>query len=87
MPRVHAHVQAVWESSRRAHADIAQVPVVPIAIEGSYDLLPPKAKFMNWTPLKLTIMKPLEPIGKGKENVEYLMKESRAAIAKALGEE
>lgn len=70
-----------------AIADIAQVPVVPIAIEGSYELLPPKAKFMNWTPLKLTIMKPLEPIGKGKENVEYLMKESRAAIAKALGEE
>ena len=42
---------------------------------------------MNWTPLKLTILDPIKPIGKGKENVEYLMKESRAAIAKALGEE
>lgn len=68
-------------------ADMAQLPVVPLAIEGSYNLLPKKGIFMNWTPLKLTIMKPIEPIGKGKENVEYLTNESRAAIAKALGEE
>ncbi|MBE6302508.1 MAG: 1-acyl-sn-glycerol-3-phosphate acyltransferase [Bacteroidales bacterium] len=70
-----------------AIADMTQLEVVPLAIEGSYNLLPPKAKFMNWTPLKLTILKPIKPIGKGKENVEYLMTESRAAIAKALGEE
>ena len=70
-----------------AIADMTQVEVVPLAIEGSFKLLPKKAIFMNWTPLKLTIMKPLAPIGKGKENVEYLMTESRAAIAKALGEE
>ena len=68
-------------------ADMTQTEVVPIAIEGSYNLLPPKARFMNWTPLKLTILDPIKPIGKGKENVEYMMKESRAAIAKALGEE
>ena len=68
-------------------ADMAQLPVVPLAIEGSYNLLPKKGIFMNWTPLKLTIMKPIEPIGKGKENVEYLTNESRAAIAKVLGEE
>ena len=70
-----------------AIADMAQVEVVPLAIEGSFKLLPKKAIFMNWTPLKITIMKPLAPIGKGKENVEYLMTESRSAIAKALGEE
>lgn len=70
-----------------AIADMAQVEVVPLAIEGSFKLLPKKAIFMNWTPLKITIMKPLAPIGKGKENVEYLMNESRSAIAKALGEE
>jgi 1-acyl-sn-glycerol-3-phosphate acyltransferase len=70
-----------------AIADMTQVEVVPLAIEGSFKLLPKKAIFMNWTPLKLTIMKPLAPIGKGKENVEYLMNESRSAIAKALGEE
>lgn len=70
-----------------AIADMTQVEVVPLAIEGSFKLLPKKAIFMNWTPLKITIMKPLAPIGKGKENVEYLMTESRAAIAKALGEE
>ena len=68
-----------------AIADMAQVEVVPLAIEGSFKLLPKKAIFMNWTPLKITIMKPLAPIGKGKENVEYLMNESRSAIAKALG--
>lgn len=68
-------------------ADMTQVEVVPIAIQGSYDLLPKKGIFMNWSPLKLTILDPIKPIGKGKENVEYLMTESRAAIAKALGEE
>lgn len=68
-------------------ADMAQVPVVPLAIEGSYKFLPKKGFLVNWTPLKLTIMKPIAPIGKGKENVEYLMTESRAAVAKALGEE
>lgn len=68
-------------------ADMAQLPVVPLAIEGSYNFLPKKGFLVNWTPLKLTIMKPIAPIGKGKENVEYLMTESRAAIAKALGEE
>lgn len=68
-------------------ADMAQVEVVPLAIEGSFELLPKKGIFMNWTPLKLTVMKPIAPIGKGKENVEYLMNESRAAVAKALGEE
>ena len=70
-----------------AIADMTQGEVVPLAIEGSFKLLPKKAIFMNWTPLKLTIMKPLAPIGKGKENVEYLMNESRSAIAKVLGEE
>jgi 1-acyl-sn-glycerol-3-phosphate acyltransferase len=68
-------------------ADMTQVEVVPIAIQGSYDLLPKKGIFMNWSPLKLTILDPIKPIGKGKENIEYLMTESRAAIAKALGEE
>ena len=68
-------------------ADMTQVEVVPIAIQGSYDLLPKKGIFMNWSPLKLTILDPIKPIGKGKETVEYLMTESRAAIAKALGEE
>lgn len=69
-------------------ANMAQIPVVPIAIKGTYDLLPPgKGIFMNWTPLKMTIMKPIEPIGKDKENVEYLMNASRKAIAEALGEE
>ena len=68
-------------------ADMAQLEVVPLAIKGSFELLPKKGIFMNWTPLELTVMKPIAPIGKGKENVEYLMNESRAAIAKALGEE
>lgn len=68
-------------------ADMAQIPVVPVAIEGSYKLLPKKGIFMNWTPLKLTIMKPIQPIGKGKENVEYLLNSSHAAIAKVLDNE
>ena len=88
-PQKEIFVKAVKTIKKGAFviADMTQVEVVPIAIQGSYDLLPKKGIFMNWSPLKLTILDPIKPIGKGKENVEYLMTESRAAIAKALGEE
>ena len=46
--------------------------VVPLTINGSFDILPRTRGFINlinWHPLRLTIHEPIHPIGKGPENV------------------
>ena len=68
-------------------ANMAQKPVVPIAVQGSFQLLPPGKIFLHWSPITLTFHAPIECISRDAENVEYLMKTSREAIAKTLGEE
>lgn len=67
-------------------ADELQLPVVPITINGSFKAMPRQrdGKFVIWTPLRLTIHKPLYPIGKGAENQKYLMEESRKATESEL---
>ena len=51
-------------------ADELQLPVVPLTINGSFDVLPRMrdGRFINWHPLTLTIHEPIFPDGKG---VEY----------------
>lgn len=70
-------------------ADELQMPVVPITIDGSFDVLPRYRgfNFLTWHPMRLVIHKPLFPIGKGPENIAYLMEESRKATASALHKE
>lgn len=68
-------------------ANMAQKPVVPVAIEGSFRLMPPGRIFLHWSPIKLTFHAPIECKGRDAENVEYLMNTSREVIAKTLGEE
>lgn len=70
-----------------AVANLAQKPIVPIAIQGAYDILPKGCWCAHWSPVTVTFHKPIECIGRDSENVEYLLTESRAAIAKTLGEE
>lgn len=67
-------------------ADQLQLPVVPITIDGSFDILPRTGKLLHRHPLKLTIHKPIFPTGKGEENLKMLMEESRKAIETALPE-
>ena len=52
-------------------ADELQLPVVPLTINGSFDVMPRMRDFhwVTWHPLTLTIHKPIDPIGQGKENV------------------
>jgi len=70
-------------------ADDLQLPVVPLTINGSFDVKPRmNDKFwIFWHPLKLTIHKPIAPIGKGPENVKNQMEKSYAAVMSAISPE
>ena len=67
-------------------ADQLQLPVVPMTIDGSFDILPRTSKLLHWHRMKLTIHKPIYPIGKGPENQKMLLKESYKAIESGLPE-
>ena len=69
-----------------ALADELQLPVVPMTINGSYDILPPwrDGKFIRRHPLSLTIHKPIYPQSKGEENIQRMMNESYNVIKGAL---
>lgn len=67
-------------------ADTLQLPIVPMTIDGSFDILPRTRgfNFVEYHPLRLVIHPPLHPIGKGAENVTAMMEQSYAAIMSAL---
>lgn len=69
-------------------ADELQLPVVPITINGSFKVMPRQkdGKFIKWTPLRLTIHKPIKPHGQGHDNVVALMQESYEVINAGLDE-
>ena len=53
-------------------ADVLQLPVVPLTINGSFNIMPRTRdmKFVRWHRLTLTIHDPIYPVGKGPENVD-----------------
>jgi 1-acyl-sn-glycerol-3-phosphate acyltransferase len=67
-------------------ADELQLSVVPLTINGSFNIMPRMRDFhfVNWHPLTLTIHQPIHPIGQGDENVSYTMQQSYDAIMSAL---
>lgn len=65
-------------------ADDLQLPVVPVTINGSFDVLPRNAKWVHRHRLTLTIHQPIPPHGKGPENVKILMDDAYKAIASEL---
>lgn len=68
-------------------ANMAQTPIIPVSIQGSYDILPKGCRCLHWSPVTLTFHAPIECKGRDSENVEYMMRETRAAIARTLGED
>ncbi len=79
-----------WKKGAFELAALVKLPVVPLTIENAYDIMPKGTLVFHPRRLKITIHKPLDPITKaeGKEaGIERLMKDSRAVIAKQLGEE
>ena len=59
------------------------LPVVPITIDGAYQVMPRTAKLPHWGKIILTIHKPILP-GKDGHDLPALMEQSRAAIASSL---
>ena len=63
-------------------ADELQLPVVPLTINGSINVKPRTHDlyWVFWHPMSLTIHAPLQPVGKGPENIRHLMKSSYDTI-------
>ena len=67
-------------------ADDLQLAVVPVTIDGSFEILPRTGKWVHRHRLTLTIHEPIPPKCKGPENVKATMTEAYAAVESALPE-
>lgn len=69
-------------------ADELQLPVVPVTIDGTFDVLPRQKgfNFLTWHPLRLVIHEPIMPHGQGSEDIKQVMNESYNVIMQALPE-
>jgi len=67
-------------------ADELQLPVVPLTINGSFNIMPRTRdmKFARWHRLTLTIHDPIYPVGKGPDNVEATKNQAYDSVMSAL---
>lgn len=67
-------------------ADELQLPIVPLTINGSFNVMPRMRdfKWVLWHPLSLTIHQPIYPVGEGHENVMATMRQSYDSVKSAL---
>ena len=67
-------------------ADELQLPVAPLTINGSFNVMPRMRDmhFVNWHPLTLTIHKPIAPVGQGADNIKHLEQESYQIVMSGL---
>lgn len=68
-------------------ADELQLPVVPLTISGSFNILPRTGKYLCWHPMKLVIHDPIYPQGQGADNLIHLVEKSYKAIEASLPKE
>jgi 1-acyl-sn-glycerol-3-phosphate acyltransferase len=69
-----------------ALADELQLPVVPLTINGSFNVMPRTRDwhFANWHPLRLTIHQPIYPVGQGAENINATLRQSYDSVMSGL---
>jgi len=69
-----------------ALADELELPVVPMTINGSFNILPRMNdwRWIEWHPLRLTIHQPIPPNGKGPENIEETRNKAYETIMAGL---
>ena len=69
-------------------ADELQLPVVPITIDGCFDVMPRTKDFhfAQWHPLRLVIHSPIVPTSQGADNIKRTLEESYRIIMNALPE-
>lgn len=67
-------------------ADELQLPVVPVTIDGSFDVLPRQKgiNFVTWHRLRLAIHQPILPEGQGPEEVQRILEQSYDTIMQDL---
>ncbi|MDE6173377.1 MAG: 1-acyl-sn-glycerol-3-phosphate acyltransferase, partial [Bacteroides sp.] len=63
------------------------LPVVPVTIDGSFQILPRTDKWIHRHRMILTIHDPIPPKGQGTENIKATMAEAYVAVESALPEE
>ena len=70
-------------------ADELQLPIVPITINGTFDVKPRMRdmRWVTWNPLTLTIHAPIMPKGQGSENIKCIMNESYQVVMSGLVKE
>ena len=69
-----------------ALADELQLPVVPLTINGSFNILPRTKgfNFVNWHPMTLTIHQPIYPVGQGQENIDATMRQAYDSVMSSI---
>lgn len=67
-------------------ADELQLPVVPVTIDGSFDVLSRQRgfNFLFWHPLRMVVHAPIYPCTNGEENVKASLSQSYETIMAAL---
>lgn len=63
-----------------------QLPIVPVTINGSFDILPRTGGWIKRHRMIMTIHEPILPKGQGPEDVKAIMEEAYAAIESSLPE-
>ena len=67
-------------------ANDLQLSVVPITIDGSFDIMPRTSRWIHWHPLRMTIHDPLPPQGRGSEYLHQTLQQAYEAVESALPE-
>lgn len=67
-------------------ADELQLAVVPITIDGSFEILPRTGKWIQRHRMIMTIHEPIQPKCQGAANIRETMTEAYAAVESALPE-
>ena len=72
-----------------ALADELQLPVVPLTINGSFNVLPRMrdGRFVRWHRLSRTIHQPLYPVGQAQETIQATMAQAYDSVMSALAPE
>ena len=84
--RTYTGHMGVFKRGAFALADELQLPVVPLTINGSFNIMPRMRdmKFVRWHRLSLTIHQPIYPVGQGAENIEAIKNQAYDSVMSAL---
>ena len=84
--RTYTGHMAAFKKGAFMLADELQLPVVPLTISGSFNILPRTGKYLCWHPMKLIIHDPIYPTCQGPDNLKYLAEELYTLIEESLPE-